>query len=81
LSFGSAEESIMRLNSSMIAGELLKRFRNLWINIIRNKNLGVPLEDSGQASAMLHFFVVTERSRSALCPPWRVLECNCRCKL
>jgi phosphatidylserine/phosphatidylglycerophosphate/cardiolipin synthase-like enzyme len=29
LSFGSAEESIMRLNSSMIAGELLKRFRNL----------------------------------------------------
>jgi superfamily II DNA or RNA helicase len=27
LSFGSAEESIMRLNSTMIAGELLKRFR------------------------------------------------------
>ncbi|HEX2959231.1 MAG TPA: DEAD/DEAH box helicase family protein [Chitinispirillaceae bacterium] len=28
LSFGSAEESIMRLNSAMIAGELLKRFGN-----------------------------------------------------
>lgn len=29
LSFGSAEESIMRLNSGMIAGELLKRFGGL----------------------------------------------------
>ncbi len=29
LSFGSAEESIIRLNSAMIAGELLKRFRDL----------------------------------------------------
>jgi phosphatidylserine/phosphatidylglycerophosphate/cardiolipin synthase-like enzyme len=28
LSFGSAEESIMRLNSGMIAGELMKSFKN-----------------------------------------------------